>query len=319
MNIFKTTDNGGLPFVLDDIRFEQEAVREAFLGLVTSWGVTSSDSYTLSGCVVTAGGGGTYNITAGYIALAGEIFKVDAQTTAAVPFGEFLQWEVEETNDPTGLKTFFSAASFDTYKIRRLKANVVASISSLNALTAKTIHQKIAENTAVINGVFTTYDLENSPNLTGNQLSQGNGTTILLDQQPVANSYLKTSVEGKRINLVFEVLNIITKRSDTDGDVYSIVLDLPNAEVFKSGITQYGTAYLDCTSHSSSITGFAMVRTVPGTSKIAFNLRLPQGDAGIFNRQYTMEGAPSKGYVVTASVDQLHTWIIQGSATFELD
>ena len=303
MNIFKTTDNGGLPFVLDDIRFEQEAVREAFFGLTTSWGITQADSYVLNGAVVTAGGGGTYDITEGFIVLAGEIFKVDTQTTASVPFGQFLQWEIEETNDPAGLKTFFSAASFDTYTIRRLKANVVGIVTTLNALTTKTIHQKIAANTAVINGVWTNYDLENSPLVTANELSQGNGTAIDLDQQPIANSYVNTSVEGKRINLVFEIINLITKRSDTDGDVYSIVLDLPGGEVFKSGITQYATAYLDCTSHSSSITGVSILRTVPGTSKIAFNLRLPQGNAGIFNRQYTMEGAPSKNYVVTASVD----------------
>ena len=121
MNKLKTTANGGFDFFLDDFRFEQAAVREAFYGLLSAWGVTNADSFIISG-VVNSGGfvpGGTF--TAGYVSFGGEIFKVEAGTLPShVPGGSFM-FAVDTSYDAAGNKVFEDSSSQQTYEVRKAK------------------------------------------------------------------------------------------------------------------------------------------------------------------------------------------------------
>ncbi len=124
MNKLKTTDNGGFPFVLDDIRWIDNAVRESFKGLVSSLGITATESFKISGCVV-SNVGSVYSWTGGYICLMGEIMKVEAGsvTTPMQPWQQNygLYWQLDVIYDATGVKIFESGISYDTYEIRKGK------------------------------------------------------------------------------------------------------------------------------------------------------------------------------------------------------
>ncbi|MCX6232607.1 MAG: hypothetical protein NTZ33_13810 [Bacteroidetes bacterium] len=133
MNKLITTDNGKLPIVLDDFRFLDTAVRDAFKGLVSAFGIAATDSFKISGCVVTIVGT-TYNWTEGYLCLGGEILFVPAGsvvTPAVWPAGEFLEWIVDINYDIAGNKLFYDASSHDTYQIRTAKLAFGAVVQDL--------------------------------------------------------------------------------------------------------------------------------------------------------------------------------------------
>lgn len=119
MNKLKTTDNGGMPLVLDDIRWIDEAYREAWFGFLSAFGIDPSTSFKISGCNISVSNQVAYT-TAGYISFCGEILKVDAHSYdfSANP-NDPVVWMVEETYDAAGNKQFFDASSHDTYQIRR--------------------------------------------------------------------------------------------------------------------------------------------------------------------------------------------------------
>lgn len=119
MNKFKTDYDGLMPLFLDDIRWMDASVRDAFYGLMTAFGVSPNESFKLSGCVVTVDGE-SYTTTAGYLVFQGEILKVDAHT-AVRPFpapGD-TGWYIGSSYDASGNKVFKDGNSYDTYEIRK--------------------------------------------------------------------------------------------------------------------------------------------------------------------------------------------------------
>jgi hypothetical protein len=118
MNKLKTDDAGGMPLELDDIRFEQDAVREAFYGIISAFGIAPADSFKLSGCEVTIAGN-DYTTTDGYICLNGEVLKVVAHTITKSALHD-VKWDVEVTYDPAGTETFKDGTTgHETYEVRR--------------------------------------------------------------------------------------------------------------------------------------------------------------------------------------------------------
>ena len=114
-----TTENGGMPIVLDDIRWLDDEYRNAWYAFISAFGATALTSFKLSGCVVTVNDT-TYTTTAGYICLEGEILQVDAHSiTVSETFTA--KWVVEETYDIAGNKQFFDESNHDTYLIRKGK------------------------------------------------------------------------------------------------------------------------------------------------------------------------------------------------------
>jgi hypothetical protein len=117
MNRLKTTDTGRMPFVLDDLRFSEEAIREAIYGLISAFGIEPRDSFRLSGCEISINGS-VYSTTAGYICLNGEVLKVDAHNVTLVN-GQGIKWAVGVSYDPSGNKIFADHNAHDCYEIRR--------------------------------------------------------------------------------------------------------------------------------------------------------------------------------------------------------
>jgi len=119
MNKLDTSNNGGMPIELDDLEWLDDGYRDAWIGLMSQFGITPETSFILSGCVVTISGS-IYTTTAGYICLNGEILKVDAHSVN-VSLTHTAKWIVEETYDAAGNEQFFDATTQDTYQKRRGK------------------------------------------------------------------------------------------------------------------------------------------------------------------------------------------------------
>lgn len=122
MNQLITTNNGGFPFVLNDLRFDQQAVRDAFVGLLSAYGITTADSFILSGCESFVGGGGVY--LPGWIFLAGEILKFDGAPITSSP-GSVAVWDVDVSYDAAGDKRMENGTTVQTYQVRKAKIILV--------------------------------------------------------------------------------------------------------------------------------------------------------------------------------------------------
>lgn len=120
MNFVDWLQNGGFPELLDDLDFDQKAVREAISGFASGFGVGEDQSFILSGCVLSSGAYG-----AGFICLNGEVLRFDGVTAPTVPVGSAAVWGVLETNDANGTKTMENATIREAYKVRRAKIEVV--------------------------------------------------------------------------------------------------------------------------------------------------------------------------------------------------
>jgi hypothetical protein len=92
MNKLLTTDIGGLPITLNDIRWNDDAYREALTSVLLAFG----NNFIVQGCAVDGD-----NIAAGYIMLNGELLKVDAHAKASEGFFEKIT-----TLDPSGVKEY---------------------------------------------------------------------------------------------------------------------------------------------------------------------------------------------------------------------
>lgn len=124
MNKLYVDNNGGMPFYKTDFNFIDEAVRDAFKGLFSNYGLTASDGFRISGCVVTQSGVNPRNFswTDGYIYYLGEILKVVAGnlTTDTIPWGtgKGLYWDIDLSWNSTGNRAFYSGGSHDCYQVR---------------------------------------------------------------------------------------------------------------------------------------------------------------------------------------------------------
>jgi len=99
MNKLKTTMDGGMPLELDDIRWEQEAVREGFKAILDIIPVLDASGYIINGCLVTEQAS-SYLISAGYVYISGEIYKVDEHEVVFGTAGCHYVYEIEVTYDP---------------------------------------------------------------------------------------------------------------------------------------------------------------------------------------------------------------------------
>lgn len=116
MNKLQTNYDGGMPLELDDIRWEDAAVREALKGIMMGL-VDTEDGVIMQGCGV-GDQGTTWNFGAGFIYWKNEIFYVPGGVINKT--GHTVYWDIEVTYDPTGNETFEDVGVHDTYEIRRM-------------------------------------------------------------------------------------------------------------------------------------------------------------------------------------------------------
>lgn len=312
MNKFKTTDVGGLPIVLDDFRFIDDSVRNAFFGTTGAFGNTTQDGYRLQGASVVFNSP-NYDVEAGYIVFGGEVFEVLAATVAPPLVGQRLIWAIDSTFDPAGNKTFDSGGTFDTYELRR--AHVISSVvtpTSLEVLATPTIHEKIAELSAPTLGAWVNIDLDSSADVV--QIDAGS-TEVAPVQAPQAGSFLKYNIVGKRVHVVFCVKNLITTTFTISNATAIRFRNLPFT--FK-GDEQKAEFSARCLSHADGLSGAHAVKSFTATADFDLNLETWDASTAAFNRFYEFTGTPSKNMQATAVTTSQLRWEFHGSFTFEL-
>lgn len=138
MNKLITTDTGGFPYVLDDIRWEQSAYREALNDIVKGIVDSGTVDFILWGCNITDNT--TYfDVSEGAIVFDGEIYHLAATTNLTKVNLQYLIFKPSTgTYDSNGLKTFQDAATHDTYEKRFATATISAIPGSGSYIIAST-------------------------------------------------------------------------------------------------------------------------------------------------------------------------------------
>lgn len=126
-----TTGTGGYPFVLDDLRFMDDSIRDGFKGLhnhlidstLTNDGFIF-DKIDFSTTAPTINASNSWTFPESYAVLNGEILLIP-ETVIASSFSLFdyyvLELDDSFTGTAPGLKTFQDASSVETYQLRRGK------------------------------------------------------------------------------------------------------------------------------------------------------------------------------------------------------
>lgn len=142
MDKFLTVGNGGLPFVLDDFRWflgqatgGNQGIYQSLNHILRAYG----DDFIVQG-VVASGITPNIAITEGWIMLAGELLKVDAQTGIDTTTEDSFTKVI--TFDTAGNKTFRNGALIDTFQQNR---GVVNSLAGTLDFNGDRIGDKIAE------------------------------------------------------------------------------------------------------------------------------------------------------------------------------
>ena len=118
MNKLLTNINGGFPYKLDDLRFLDDAQREALKGLVKAL-IGDATFAILVGCEQSEPVQGTWHINEGYIFFNDEIFYAPAQDINAITAGGYY-WQEKITYDSAGDKAFeVDGVVHQTYQIRQ--------------------------------------------------------------------------------------------------------------------------------------------------------------------------------------------------------
>ena len=132
MDKFLTIGNGGLPLVLDDFRFflgqttgGNHGIYQVLNNILREYG----SDFIVQG-VVNSGVTPNIAITEGWIMLAGELVKVDAQTSIDTSTEDSFTKVI--TFNSAGNKTFRNAANIDTFQQNRGVVNVLAGALKFN-------------------------------------------------------------------------------------------------------------------------------------------------------------------------------------------
>jgi hypothetical protein len=189
-----------MPFMLDDLRWMDDAYRAAFYGLASAFGITPADSFVLSGCALTIGIVGSdyqYDNTAGYICLAGEIFAVDAQTGLLITPGNTARWDVVTSNDAAGAKVFADGTTYQTYQVRKARLISSADTSKMPA-AAPTLISKIRSLTSYATAwVMPTLEAAYT-NVSGQEVAYRKNTIGNLE---IRGNFTASSADGKLFTL----------------------------------------------------------------------------------------------------------------------
>jgi len=117
---------GGNFLELDDLEFEQLAIRKAFEGRLSFYqDVTlAADGFIISGCDAVLNVG-NFDISPGFIAFKGEVYEVVAHSIPDNVANTFF-WDVVVTFDPNGTEAFEDASTQETYEVRRVELKSLA-------------------------------------------------------------------------------------------------------------------------------------------------------------------------------------------------
>ena len=135
---------------LDQILIDPAAHRLAIHALLSSFAVGTNPNFIISGCVVTVGGAApsnTWDLTAGYIYLNGEVVQVESQSGTFNETTQFLAFSKSVTYDPKGDITYNDGTPRQTWQKNRGVITVKSSVlvTELDAINGDDIAEKIRQ------------------------------------------------------------------------------------------------------------------------------------------------------------------------------
>lgn len=132
MNKLLTEFTGGFPFLLNDLRFIDDAVKLAIADLTTA--VAGSEPVIIYGCQ-TQQQANFVSVSEGAIFWQGEIWHVYPHNfTAPNPMTEAPYWNFVTENGPEGSRTFENAETHQVHQIRKAVASVSPVAGALGSL-----------------------------------------------------------------------------------------------------------------------------------------------------------------------------------------
>ena len=187
MNKLDTTNNGKQPIFLNDIRFVDEANRNAFFALIKA--ISKDENRILYGCEITTIVNDDYSIAEGAVVIQGEVLQVSAQnfTTTNLADTYFI---LQETDLAEGIRVFGNGSTHYVYKKRDAQivedalpdANLVCSLS-LTPLANKK-YEPVGSTETNVDEYFVTLDYLNR------SASAQSGSAVFT---PLAPAYFTTN------------------------------------------------------------------------------------------------------------------------------
>lgn len=131
MNKLITTHIGGMPIVLDDLRWIETGLKDALNGIVSHGTLSSTDVMIISGCEYDPNeisDNSQLTLSSGYVLFNEEIFKVNAAVVSLSPTSNKLYWDLKSSFDSAGNVTFEDTVVRDIYEIREFEVKQAASV-----------------------------------------------------------------------------------------------------------------------------------------------------------------------------------------------
>lgn len=141
MNKLELGNNGGMPFVQDDLEFLQKSLSDALIALGEGFATVHSFIWLKKPTGVLVGS--NYVFPEGYIIHQGEVYKVIEST---IPQSAFPFIDISENYDSNGSKTFENFSPVNTYKVREARITNINNnnSSTLNYFNGIFFHDAIA-------------------------------------------------------------------------------------------------------------------------------------------------------------------------------
>ena len=151
-----TTNNGGMPFDLDDIRWVEKGINDSFQAIGRALADSNTNVFVLWGCAL-SDGGTTWSLASGVIWARDEFWLVDAHTINKLTASGSYYLKQVITHDTTGSEIFESGSTVDTYQKRRLELTSSAidgsptatDVSNVNVLSLPTLRSQFADRGSV--------------------------------------------------------------------------------------------------------------------------------------------------------------------------
>ena len=173
MDKFITTDNGGHPRVLDDLRWflGQSSSDAGLYHYLQDFLKNFGDNFAVYGATYDGAG----NISAGWVMLDGELLKVDAHTTSGNGY-----FEKVTTYDNSGQKIFQNGGTVDTYQKNRAIAQAASGNLRHVEVTATGVKQfKVLLGDFIINAAATRKGTQENSSDTEAQAQAATDKTIV--------------------------------------------------------------------------------------------------------------------------------------------
>lgn len=150
-----TTNNGGMPFDLDDLRWIETSLFDTLKSIGDMINHSGLTIFKVTGANTTDVGS-VINVSAGIVFANGEFYKVAAHSLTKLVVSGSYYWKEVITYDPTGTETFENSSSIETYQIRKMELTHTVADGAMSGNSVAGLHLESMSDLWVKKSVFDT-------------------------------------------------------------------------------------------------------------------------------------------------------------------